>query len=57
MPKCRTLENIAAVRAGVVGDPNLSIPRRVQEYKTTTWRILYTDLNFHPFKIDLTQKL
>lgn len=56
----RTVENIAAVRASVAEDPNLSIPRRAQELglkKTSTWRILQKDLNLHPYKIVLTQEL
>src|ERR1700729_1872081 len=56
----RTVENIAAVRASVAVDPNLSIPRRAQELRikqTTTWRILKEDLNLHPYKIVLTQEL
>ncbi|KAJ8945743.1 hypothetical protein NQ318_012065 [Aromia moschata] len=57
-----------AFRLNVIGtpdrprlqNPRQSIPRSAQELglsQTSTWRILRRDLELHPYKIELTQKL
>jgi len=56
----RSEENIAAIRASVAENDNVSIPCRSQELglsTMTTWRILRLDLDLHPYKIILTQEL
>ena len=52
--------NIAAVNESVDEKPNLSVPRRSEEFgisQTSTWRILGKDFGLHPYKIQLTEGL
>ena len=52
--------NIAAVNESVDEKPNLSVPRRSEEFgisQTLTWRILRKDFGLHPYKIQLTEGL
>ena len=52
--------NIAAVNESVDEKPNLSAPRRFQQFgisQTSTWRILRKDFGLHPYKIQLTEGL
>lgn len=56
----RSVENIAAARASVQEDANVSLTRRSQQLGlsvTSLWRILRKDLGLHPYKIKLTQEL
>ena len=56
----RTPENVEAVRNAVEQSPRRSAVRHAQALRlsdTTVRRILHQDLNFHPYKLMLVQKL
>lgn len=56
----RTDETIEAVRRDVIANPRLSLRKRsaaLNLKKTTVHKIIKKDLEFHPYKIQITQKI
>ena len=56
----RSQENINAARESVEGNPRTSVRHRSQQLEISNGslhKILHEDLNLHPYKVQLTQKL